>query len=110
MTNTNAPISHEKGSTLTLKVNGTTNTLFDSSSSNNDEDADAVIFSLKATSPSRFRYAQHWRQEEQRYQGSRHFHQVEPYKITADAFNVNDEPISLDTTMTIDADEDAEGG
>ena len=54
MSNTNAPISATKAGHVYLTLaNGTTNTLSDSSS-NSDEDADAVIFS-KGDSPSMVR-------------------------------------------------------
>ena len=95
-------------STLTL-ADGTTNTLSDSSS-NNDEDADAVIFS-STTSPSMVRVRLNI--DAKKNNGIKANDTLHitggTYKITAvgDAFNVNDELNITGTTMTIDADEDA---
>ena len=110
MTNTNAPISATKAGHVYLTLaEGTTNTLSDSSS-NNDEDADAVIFSKSDLTINGSGTLNIDAKKNNGIKANDTLHITGgTYKITAvgDAFNVNDELNITGTTMTIDADEDA---
>ena len=110
MTNTNAPINATKAGYvyLTLK-DGTTSTLSDSSS-NSDEDADAVIFSKGDLTFNGSGTLNIDAKKNNGIKANDSLHIIGgTYKINSvgDAFNVNDELNITGTTMTIEAEEDA---
>lgn len=110
MTNTNAPITATSAGHvyLTLK-DGTTSTLSDSSS-NSDEDADAVIFSKGDLTINGSGTLNIDAKKNNGIKANDSLHITGgTYKITSvgDAFNVNDELNITGTTMTIEAEEDA---
>ena len=109
MTNTNAPINATSAGHvyLTLK-DGTTSTLSDSSS-NSDEDADAVIFSKGNLTINGSGTLNIDAKKNNGIKANDSLHITGgTYKITSvgDAFNVNDELNITGTTMTIEAEED----
>ena len=110
MTNTNAPINATSAGHvyLTLK-DGTTSTLSDSSS-NSDEDADAVIFSKGNLTINGSGTLNIDAKKNNGIKANDSLHITGgTYKITSvgDAFNVNDELNITGTTMTIESEEDA---
>ena len=109
MTNTNAPINATSAGHvyLTLK-DGTTSTISDSSS-NSDEDADAVIFSKGDLTINGSGTLNIDAKKNNGIKANDSLHMNGgTYKITSvgDAFNVNDELNITGTTMTIEAKED----
>ena len=109
MTNTNAPINATSAGHvyLTLK-DGTASTLSDSSS-NSDEDADAVIFSKGNLTINGSGTLNIDAKKNNGIKANDSLHITGgTYKITSvgDAFNVNDELNITGTTMTIEAEED----
>lgn len=109
MTNTNAPINATSAGHvyLTLK-DGTTSTLSDSSS-NSDEDADAVIFSKEDLTINGSGTLNIDAKKNTGIKANDSLHMTGgTYKIASvgDAFNVNDELNITGTTMTIEAEED----
>ena len=109
MTNSNAPINATSAGHvyLTLK-DGTTSTLSDSSS-NSDEDADAVIFSKGDLTINGLGTLNIDAKKNNGIKANDSLHMTGgTYKISSvgDAFNVNDELNITGTTMTIEAEED----